>query len=143
MYSTNRNDTSSQRLLELISSQEETDTLITMYCMYAKQKGYQKFCIRVCYKIENYVGRTFLNSKPCKKLVALLIAYPTWTETRTRIIFCKKGDFLRIWICNISLLPKQWVSWKDTDKFLFDFKITAYHDFVSEFNFQLIEWVFS
>ena len=32
---------------------------------------------RVCYQIENYVGRTFVNSKLCKKLVALLIASRT------------------------------------------------------------------
>ena len=33
--------------------------------------------IRACNEIENYVGRTFVNSKLCKKLVALLNAYRT------------------------------------------------------------------
>ena len=32
------------------------------------------FQYRACYEIENYVGRTFLNLKLCKKLVALLIS---------------------------------------------------------------------
>ena len=32
---------------------------------------------RVCYEIVNYVGRTFVNSKLCKKLVALRIACRT------------------------------------------------------------------
>ena len=74
--------------------------------------------------------------------MALLISCRTWTQTKTRGIFCEKVFYLRIWISNIYLLRKQWVYRKDIDTFLFIFKITAHHDFISKFNFQLIEWVF-
>ena len=44
-----------------------------------QSEKYKNFCCsyRVCYEIENYVGRAFVNSKLCKKLVALFIAYRT------------------------------------------------------------------
>ena len=52
---------------------------------------HSSFEYRACYEIQNYVGRTFLNSKLCKNLVTLLISYRTWTEIKTMGIFCKKG----------------------------------------------------
>ena len=41
------------------------------------RRSFNWFDKRVCYEIQNYVGMTFVNSKLCKKLVALLIAYRT------------------------------------------------------------------
>ena len=52
-----------------------------------------KFRWWACYETENLVGRTFLNSKLCKNLVELFIAYRKWTETKTMGIFCEKGVF--------------------------------------------------
>ena len=54
-------------------------------------KVWQKYFNKICYETENYVGKTFLNPKLCKNLVALLIACHTRTETKTRGIFCKKS----------------------------------------------------
>ena len=55
----------------------------------------------------------------------------------------QKGVFLRIWISSLYLLPKQWVCRKDIDNFLFNLKITTHHDFIPDFNFQLVKGVFS
>ena len=46
-----------------------------------------------CNGIENYVGKTLLDSKLCKKLVELCTAYRAWTETKTRVHFAKKVFF--------------------------------------------------
>ena len=46
LHSTDGKNTNSQKVLELKSSQEETDTHVILYCMYAKQKGYKNVRIR-------------------------------------------------------------------------------------------------
>ena len=45
-----------------------------------------------CDKIENYVGRTFLNSKLCNKLVALLIIVHE-LKLKLGVYFAKKVVF--------------------------------------------------
>ena len=92
------------------------------------------FMLRACYKIENYVGRTFLNSKLCKELVALYNTYLTWTETKTRGILRKKRVFWESGYVTYIHCLKKWVCQKDMDKFLFILKIITHHDFISEFN---------
>ena len=42
LHSTNEKDTNSLKVPELMSSQEETDTRVMLYCMYAKQKRLSK-----------------------------------------------------------------------------------------------------
>ena len=46
LHSADGKNTNSQKVLELKPSQEETDTRVTLYCMYAKQKGYKNIRIR-------------------------------------------------------------------------------------------------
>ena len=46
LHSTNGKNANSQKVMELKSSQEETDTFVILYCMYAKEKGYKNVHIR-------------------------------------------------------------------------------------------------
>ena len=46
VHSTDGKNTNSGKVTELKFSQEETDTRINLYCMYAKQKGYKNVRIR-------------------------------------------------------------------------------------------------
>ena len=46
LYSRDGKNTNSYKVPELKSSQEETDTHVILYWMYAKQKGYKNVCIR-------------------------------------------------------------------------------------------------
>ena len=46
LHSTDGKNTNSQKVSELKSSQEETDTRVILYCIYAKQKGYKNVRMR-------------------------------------------------------------------------------------------------
>ena len=46
LHSTDGKNTFSQKSSGLKSSQEETDTYVVLYCMYAKRKGYKNVRIR-------------------------------------------------------------------------------------------------
>ena len=66
--------------------------------------------------------------------MALLIAYRTWTEIKTRVYFAKNVFFWESGYLTYIYCQKNWVCWKDMDKFVSILKIAARHDFVYEFN---------
>ena len=63
------------------------------------------------YKIENYVGRTFLNSKLCNKLLRYLLIIVHELKLKLGVYFAKKVGFFFLesgYLTYIYLLPKKW-----------------------------------